>query len=133
MFKRSNLLPSFVVASPPTNLTVELAGTNNISVSWTATASGPAIIKFWIYYQAQGDQGTVYLDATSTEYIITNCTIGQQYNITMVALSENLPSTLVGPESFIIGKVCMFILVPFWKLCIGILVLQMVHVRIIVL
>ena len=82
----------------------------------------------------------MYLDATSTEYIITNCTIGQQYNITMVALSEYLPSTLVGPESFIIGemytgvsKICMFILVPFWKLCIGILVLQMVHVHIIVL
>ena len=140
MLNRSNLLPSFIVASPPTNVTVELAGTNNISVSWTATASGPAIIEFWIYYLAQGDQGAVYLDATSTEYIITNCTIGQQYNITMVALSEYLPSTLVGPESFIIGemytgvsKICMFILVPFWKLCIGILVLQMVHVHIIVL
>ena len=98
------MLPSFIVASPPTNLTVELAGTNNISVSWTATATGPAIINFWLYYQTQGDQGTVYLDATSTEYIITNCTIGQQYNITMVALSNNLPSTLVGPESFIIGE-----------------------------
>ena len=97
-------LPSFVVASSPTNLTVELAGTNNISVSWTATATGPAVIGFRIYYQAQGDQGSVYLDATSTEYIVTNCTIGQQYNITVVALSENLPSTVVGPESFIIGE-----------------------------
>ena len=121
------------MASPPTNLTVELAGTNNINVSWTATATGPAIIKIWLYYQAQGDRGAVYLDATSTEYIITNCTIGQQYNITMVALSENLPSTLVGPKNIIIGEICMIILVPFCKLCIGILVLQMVHVlRIIV-
>ena len=128
MLTRSNLLPSFVVASPPINLTVELAGTNNISVSWTATASGPAIIKFWIYYQAQEDRGAVDLDATSTEYIISNCTIGQQYNITVVALSENLPSTVVGPESFIIGEICMIILVPFCILCIGVLVLQMVHV-----
>ena len=92
------------MASPPTNLTVELAGTNNISVSWTAPASEPAVIGFWIYYQAQGDQGAVDCDANSTECIISNRTIGQQYNITVVALSENLPSTLVGPESFIIGK-----------------------------
>ena len=128
MLTRNNLLPSFVVASPPTNLTVELAGTNNISVSWTATDSGPAVIEFWIYYQAQEDRGAVDLDATSTEYIISNCTIGQQYNITVVALSEYLPSTVVGPESFIIGEICMIILVPFCILCIGVLVLQMVHV-----
>ena len=92
------------MASPPTNLTVELAGTNNISVSWTAPASDPAVIGFRIYYQAQGDQGAVDCDANSTECIISNCTIGQQYNITVVALSENLPSTLVGPKNIIIGK-----------------------------
>ena len=101
------------MASPPTNLTVELAGTNNISVSWTAPASDPAVIGFRIYYQAQGDQGAVDCDANSTECIISNCTIGQQYNITMVALSEYLPSTLVGPESFIIGEMCTGISLQF--------------------
>ena len=99
------------MASPPINLTVELSGTNNINVSWTTPASGPAVIGFRMYYQAQGDRGTVDLNATSTEYSITNC-IGQQYNITVVALSENLPSTLAGPKSVIIGKVYIFILVP---------------------
>ena len=100
------------MASPPTNITVELSGTNNINVSWTKPVSGPAVIGFQMYYQAQGDQGTVDLNATSTEYTITNCTVGQQYNITVVALSENLPSTLVGPESIIIGEMYIIILVP---------------------
>ena len=113
MLESSNLLPSFVVASPPINLTVELAGTNNINVSWTTPASGPAVIGFRMYYQAQGDRGTVDLNATSTEYSITNCIIEQQYNITVVALSENLPSTLVGPESITIGEIYMVMLVPF--------------------
>ena len=100
------------MASPPINLTVELSGTNNINVSWTTPASGPAVIWYRMYYQAQGDQGTVDLNATNTEYSITNCTIGQQYNITVVALSENLPSTLVGPKSVIIGEMYIIILVP---------------------
>ena len=112
MLESGNFLPSFVEASPPTNLTVERSGTNNINVSWTTPASGPAVIGFQMHYQAQGDQGTVDLNAASTEYIITNCTIGQQYNITVVAVSENLPSTLVGPESIIIGEVYLIILVP---------------------
>ena len=103
---------SFVVASPPINLTVELSGTNNINVSWTTPASGPAVIGFRMYYQAQGDRGTVDLNATSTEYIVINCIIGQQYNIAVVALSENLPSTLVGPKSVIIGEMYIIILVP---------------------
>ena len=112
MLESSNFLPSFVVTSPSTNLTVELAGTNNINVSWTTPASGPAVIGYRMYYQAQVDQGTVDLNATSTEYIVINCIIGQQYNITVVALSENLPSTLVGPKSVIIGEVNIIILVP---------------------
>ena len=100
------------MASPPINLTVELSGTNNINVSWTTPASGPAVIGFRMYYQAQGDRGTVDLNATSTEYSITNCIIGQQYNITVIALSENLPSTLVGPKSVIIGEMYIIIQVP---------------------
>ena len=100
------------MASPPTNVTVELSGTNNINVSWTTPASGPAVVGFRMYYQAQEDQGTVDLIATSTEYTITNCTVGQHYNITVVALSENLPSTLVGPKSVIIGEMYIIILVP---------------------
>ena len=92
------------MASPPTNLTVELAGTNNISVSWMAPASEPAVSGFRIYYQAQGDQGAVDCDANSTECIISNCTVGQLYNITVVALSKNLPSTPVGPKNIIIGE-----------------------------
>ena len=112
MLENGNFLPSFVEAGPPTNLTVELSGTNNINVSWTTPASAPAVIGFQMYYQVQGDQGTVDLNATSTEYTITNCTVGQHYNITVVALSENLPSTLVGPESIIIGEIYIIIVVP---------------------
>ena len=92
------------MASPPADLTVELAGTNNISVSWTAAATGPAVSGFRIYYQAQGDQGAVDCDANSAECIISNCTVGQLYNITVVALSKNLPSTPVGPKNIIIGE-----------------------------
>ena len=42
--------------------------------------------------------------ASTTEYTITNLVVNDTYIITLVALSEHLPSAIVGPEIVIPGK-----------------------------
>ena len=42
--------------------------------------------------------------ASTTEYMITNLVVNDTYIITLVALSEHLPSAIVGPEIVIPGK-----------------------------
>ena len=42
--------------------------------------------------------------ASKTEYTITSLVVNDTYIITLVALSEHLPSAIVGPEIIIPGK-----------------------------
>ena len=42
--------------------------------------------------------------ASTTEYTITSLVVNDTYIITLVALSEHLPSAIVGPEIIIPGK-----------------------------
>ena len=42
--------------------------------------------------------------ASKTEYTITSLVVNDTYIITLVALSEHLPSAIVGPEIVIPGK-----------------------------
>ena len=42
--------------------------------------------------------------ASTAEYTITNLVVNDTYIITLVALSEHLPSAIVGPEIVIPGK-----------------------------
>ena len=88
-------------AHSPTNLTAERVNSTSIKVSWTPPASGPSVIGYRIYYQTEGDQGSVDVGTNTTEYTITMAS--DAYNISMVALSERLPSAVVGPEIIMPG------------------------------
>ena len=98
-------------ANSPTNLTAEQVNSTIIRVSWTPPDSGPSVTGYRIYYQTEGDQGSVDVGASTTEYTITSLVVNDTYIITLVALSEHLPSAIVGPEIIIPGIVIWVI----WK------------------
>ena len=91
-------------ADPPTDLTVEPVGPTSIRVSWTAPTSVATVTGYRIYYLAEGDSGSVPINADVTSYTLGNLQDGLTYNITMVALSIHLPSSVVGPETVTLGK-----------------------------
>ena len=91
-------------ANSPTNLTAEQVNSTIIRVSWTPPDSGSTVTGYRIYYQTVRDQGSVDVGASTTEYTITSLVVNDTYIITLVALSEHLPSAIVGPEIVIPGK-----------------------------
>ena len=91
-------------ANSPTNLTAEQVNSTIIRVSWTPPDSGSTVTGYRIYYQTVGNQGSVDVGASTTEYTITSLVVNDTYIITLVALSEHLPSAIVGPEIVIPGK-----------------------------
>ena len=91
-------------ADPPTDLAVEPVGPTSIRVSWTAPTSVATVTGYRIYYQAEGDSGSVPINAGVTSYTLGNLQDGITYNVTMVALSIHLPSSVVGPETVTLGK-----------------------------
>ena len=91
-------------ANSPTNFTAEQVNTTSIRVFWTLPSSGSNVTGYRIYYQTVGNRGTVDVGASTTEYTITNLVVNDTYIITLVALSEHLPSAIVGPEIVIPGK-----------------------------
>ena len=91
-------------ADPPTDLNVEPVDPTSIRVSWTAPTSVATVTGYRIYYQAEGDSGSVPINAGVTSYTLVHLQDGLTYNITMVALSIHLPSSVVGPETVTLGK-----------------------------
>ena len=91
-------------ANSPTNLTAEQVNSTAIRVSWIPPASGSTVTGYRIFYQTEGNQGSVDVGASTTEYTITSLVVNDTYTITLVALSEHLPSAIVGPEIIIPGK-----------------------------
>ena len=91
-------------ANSPTNFTADQVNSTSIRVSWISPSSGPTVTGYRIYYQTVGNQGSVDVDASTTEYTINNLVVNDTYIITLVALSEHLPSAIVGPEIVIPGK-----------------------------
>ena len=90
-------------ADSPTNLTAERVNSTSIRISWIPPASGPAVTGYRIYYQPEGDQGNVDVGVNATEFTITSLIASDAYNISVVALSEHLPSAVVGPEIIMPG------------------------------
>ena len=88
-------------ANSPTNLTASQVNSTSIRVFWTAPVSGATVTGYRIFYQTTGKQEIVELGASTTEYTIASTVINNTYIITLVALSEYLPST---PEIVIIRK-----------------------------
>ena len=77
-----------------------------IVISWTAPVSGATIhvIGYRIYYQAEGDQGSVDVGAGVTEYSVTGLCPGLTYTISLVALSVHLTSPVVECEGIVLGE-----------------------------
>ena len=75
-----------------------------IVISWTAPVSGATVTGYRIYYQAEGDQGSVDVDAGVTEYSVAGLCPGLTYSINLVALSVHLPSPLVELEGIILSE-----------------------------
>ena len=73
-------------------------GLTSILVSWTAPASGGATrTRFRIFYQTGGgSERSVDVGAGATNHTLTGLLGGVTYNISIVALSDQFPSTAVG-------------------------------------
>ena len=56
-----------------------------------------------IYYQTEGDQGSVDVGASATQHVITGLCGGRNYSVYLVALSAQLPSPAVGPAAVTLG------------------------------
>jgi len=83
-------------AGSPTNVRATPTGTTGFNVSWTAPASGPAVTGYRIYYNGGTDQGSRDAMAGDTTVTISNRTWDLTYSIKLVALSNQLPSPVVG-------------------------------------
>ena len=56
-----------------------------------------------IYYQTEGDQGSVDVGVSTTQHSLTGLCDGRNYSIYLVALSAHLPSPAVGPAVVTFG------------------------------
>ena len=92
------------VPDPPTDLSATQVGPTSIRVSWTAPVSGATVTGYRMYYRAVGDQGSVDISATKTEYVLLGVQYGLSYTITMLTKSQYLPSHLSSSVRAILGK-----------------------------
>ena len=95
-------------AGRPSNVTAEQGSDPYaVVISWTAPDSGDNVTGYRIYYHAEGDQGSVDVAAGVTEFMLTGLCPGLTYNISLVALSVHLPSSVVELDGVILGELCM--------------------------
>ena len=111
MFAVTVVLPVTTVHStappdPPTGLNATQEGPTNIGVSWTAPVSGAAVTGYRIFYSGGTDQGSVDVGASVTEHTITVTPTQSRltYSISIVTLSSQLPSSVLGPIMVTVGK-----------------------------
>ena len=89
---------------PPSDLTLSRTAMDVLLVSWTAPSQ--AVTGYVIYYQQDGgERMSVSVEASATSYTITGLTTGATYSISMVATSNTLSSTVIGPQTITIGIV----------------------------
>ena len=97
--------PSLIIAaSSPTNLLAMQASPTSIRVSWTAPVSGATVTGYQINYQSVGEEGSVDVGASEATVTLDGRSRGLTYNITIVALSQQLPSPVVGPVIVTLGE-----------------------------
>ena len=96
--------PLITAAGSPTNLLAVQASPTSITVSWTAPISGPTVTGYQINYQSEGEEGSVNVGASEATVTLDGRSHGLTYNITIVALSQQLPSPLVGPVTVTLGE-----------------------------
>ena len=82
-----------IAAGQPGNLGAMPAGPTSIRVTWTAPpTSGATVTGYRIYWSGGSDQGSMDTNAGDTAVTISGRTRGLVYTITIVALSNQLPS-----------------------------------------
>ena len=69
-------------------------GETTVNVSWTPPICDDTVTGYKIFYQRSN---SVTVNASVTQYAIINLEPNITYPITMMALSEHLPSAVVGP------------------------------------
>ena len=86
--------------NPPMDLTVTTSeGSSTISVFWSSPIGGDAVTGYLVYYHHPSHNVTIMkgtsndLSATFTELTTTQ----RVYTVSIQALSEHLPSIVVGP------------------------------------
>ena len=77
---------------PPTGVTAVQSGPTSVSVFWIVPTSGGPVIRYDIYYVANGGPSTRRGSTTSTFYVLTNLQVGVQYNIFVIPVGAYLPS-----------------------------------------
>ena len=95
-------LLSPTAAGLPTNLNAVQVNFSSFSVSWTPPAT---VTGYQVYWSGDGgaDSGNMSVEAEDTAVTITDRTPGLTYNITLVALSNHLPSPAVGAVMVTLG------------------------------
>ena len=82
----------------------------NISVSWTAPPD--PVTGYVIYYQSQrGPVLNEIVTGRGETHSLDGLQKGATYNISIVALSQHLPSLLVGPVTVSAGELHIIVLV----------------------
>ena len=91
------------MANFPTNLNAVQVGLTSFRVSWSPPAT---VTGYRVYWSGGGgsDSGNMSAGAGDTAVTITGRTPELTYNVTIVALSDNLPSPVVGTVMVNLGK-----------------------------
>ena len=101
--KTYHTLFSPTAADSPTNLNAVQIGSSSFRVLWTPPAT---VTGYHVYWSGDGgaDSGNMSARALDTAVTITDLTPGFTYNITIVALSDHLPSPAVGVVMVTLGE-----------------------------
>ena len=91
-----------IAAGSPTNLNAVQVGSSSFRVSWTPPAT---VTGYQVYWSRVGgfEIDNMSAAAGDTAVTITGCTPGLTYDVTIVALSDHLPSSVVGAVTVALG------------------------------
>ena len=91
------------VANLPTNLNAVKVNSSSFRVSWTPSGT---VTGYQVYWSGVGgsDSGNMSVGAGETAVTITGLTLDFTYDVTIVALSDHLPSPVVGSVMVTLGK-----------------------------
>ena len=96
-------------AGTPTNLDAHQIGPSSFIIFWTRQAT---VTGYKVYWSGGGgaDSGNMSVEAWSRSVSITGLTSGLTYNITLVALSNHLPSLAVAVIVYTLGETHKYIM-----------------------
>ena len=89
----------FAVANPPINVSVDASEEGStVTVKWSLPRGGDEVTGYYVFYNHPNNVTTVKesADATSATFIEGNA-LQHVYSVSIQALSQHLPSIVVGP------------------------------------